>query len=150
MMADEPLLILDDFLPYRLSVTSNLVSAAIARDYRARFGLKIPEWRVIAVLANESELSQLAIAGKTEMDKMTVSRAVRALEERRLITRSISAHDERARQLRLTAEGRALFAEIAPKALALEARLKAALGEAEFTHLLSALGKLRDAAQQIA
>lgn len=149
-MADQPLLILDDFLPYRLSVTSNLVSAAIARDYRSRFGLKIPEWRVIAVLANQAELSQLAIAGKTKMDKMTVSRAVRALEERRLIARSISAHDERARQLRLTTEGRALFAEIAPKALALEARLKAALGEAEFAHLLSALDKLRDAAEQIA
>lgn len=149
MRDSPPALILDEFLPYRLSVTSNIVSAAIAREYRTRFGLRIPEWRVIAVLANGGEQSQLAIAGRTEMDKMTVSRAVRALAERGLIARSIDLKDERARLLRLTRAGEALFAEISPKALAIEARLKAALGEAEFAHLVSALAKLKSAAEAI-
>jgi len=48
----KPVLLLENFLPYRLSVLTNLVSSAIAGAYRERFGLSIPEWRVVAVLAN--------------------------------------------------------------------------------------------------
>lgn len=43
-------LTLAEFLPYQLSITSNAVSDLIARAYRGRFALKIPEWRVMAVL----------------------------------------------------------------------------------------------------
>ena len=47
----ESQLVLEQFLPYRLSILSNTVSNTIARDYRDLFGLNIPEWRVMAVLA---------------------------------------------------------------------------------------------------
>lgn len=60
-MAERPL-VLDEFIPYRLSVTSNLVSDTIARTYRSLFGLSIPEWRLIAVVAEAGGLSQGAIA----------------------------------------------------------------------------------------
>ncbi|HNN57079.1 MAG TPA: MarR family transcriptional regulator, partial [Novosphingobium sp.] len=49
---------LADFLPYLLSVTSNAVSDRIADEYRARFGLKIPEWRVMAVLGDAGAQTQ--------------------------------------------------------------------------------------------
>ena len=39
------------FLPYRLSIASNVVSDAIATTYHALFGLRIPEWRLVAVIA---------------------------------------------------------------------------------------------------
>ena len=45
-------LALDAFVPYRLSVLTNQVSSAIARHYADRFGLTIPEWRVMAVLGD--------------------------------------------------------------------------------------------------
>ena len=51
---------LDRFLPYRLSVLTNLVSGTIADAYRRRFGLSIPEWRVLAVLARHPGLSAAA------------------------------------------------------------------------------------------
>jgi len=38
------------FLPYQLSITSNAVSDLIARAYRGKFALKVPEWRVMALL----------------------------------------------------------------------------------------------------
>ena len=50
-MSEGPFL-LDELLPYRLSVLSNRLSAAIAESYPRRYGLSIPEWRVIAVLAH--------------------------------------------------------------------------------------------------
>ena len=79
---------LDDFLPYRLSIASNTASDAIARAYRTLFGLRVPEWRLIAVLAEGGAMSQQALCGRTQMDKVTVSRAAIALADRGLIQRA--------------------------------------------------------------
>jgi len=76
---------LQDYLPYRLSVAANAVSRLIARSYERQFGLKIPQWRLLAVLADEGPLTQQALCGRTIMDKVTVMRAARGLLRRRLI-----------------------------------------------------------------
>ena len=68
-----------EFLPYRLSVLSNTVSSAIAAAYFMNFGLTIPEWRVMAVLAANPGLSAAEVTARTAMDKVAVSRAVAAL-----------------------------------------------------------------------
>ena len=70
---------LEGFLPYRLSVLSNTVSSAIAAAYFANFGLSIPEWRVMAVLAANPGLSAAEVTARTAMDKVAVSRAVATL-----------------------------------------------------------------------
>ena len=67
---------LENFLPYRLSVLSNTVSGAIAAAYFAHFGLSIPEWRVMAVLAANPGLSAAEVTARTAMDKVAVSRAL--------------------------------------------------------------------------
>ena len=117
------LLQLDDFLPFRLSYTSNLVSERIARSYEALFGLKIPEWRLIAVIAEGRGTTQQDIGRRTRMDKVTVSRAAVALFERGLITRAPNPSDGRSHLLTLTPAGHTLYAQIAPKALELEAAI---------------------------
>jgi DNA-binding MarR family transcriptional regulator len=116
-------LILDDFLPYRLSFTSNLVSGAIAESYRALFGLSIPEWRIVAHIAEQSGVTQQEIGSRTRMDKVSVSRATIALTDRGLIARRPNPADRRSQLLVLSDEGEALYAAIAPKALELEAAL---------------------------
>ena len=117
-MADR--LVLDDFIPYRLSFTSNLVSDRIAGAYETLFGLKIPEWRLIAVTAENDGVTQQQIGARTRMDKVTVSRAAIALVERGLLARVEHAGDRRSHRLVLTPHGQALYAEVAPKALELE------------------------------
>jgi DNA-binding MarR family transcriptional regulator len=119
----DPALMLDDFLPFRLSFTSNLVSDRIARAYQALFGLTIPEWRLVTVIAESDGITQQAIGAKTRMDKVTVSRAAIALVERGLIERAPNAGDRRSHLLRLTAAGHALYEQVAPKALELERRI---------------------------
>lgn len=114
---------LETFLPYRLSVLSNRISNAIARVYATRFGLSIPEWRLIAVLGRFGPLSANGVAERTQMDKVRVSRAVQRLLQRRLIERSMDAADRRRSILLLSAEGAAIRAEIAPLALDIERRL---------------------------
>ena len=76
-MSDE--LILEDFLPYRLAILSHTVSTTIAQVYDKRFGLSIPEWRVIAILGRFPGLSAVEVADRTLMDKVAVSRAVSKL-----------------------------------------------------------------------
>jgi DNA-binding MarR family transcriptional regulator len=132
---------LSEFLPYRLSVTSNAVSDRIAGVYQARFGLKVPEWRVLAVVAEQRTATQAALVAATQMDKMTVSRAVTALVSRGLLARS-SAEDRRTLELRLTPTGEALHAEIAPLALSIEQALLAGFSAAERSQLLGLLARL--------
>ena len=52
---------------------------AIAAAYFAHFGLTIPEWRVMAVLAANPGLSAAEVTARTAMDKVAVSRAVATL-----------------------------------------------------------------------
>ncbi len=124
-------LVLEDFLPYRLSILSNTVSGTIAETYAQRFGLTIPEWRVIAVLGRCPGLSAAAVAERTLMDKVAVSRAVSKLLKSGRIDRRFADEDRRRSILNLTDAGRALFDEIAPVALRFEEDLLDGLGEDE-------------------
>lgn len=137
---------LADFLPYQLSVTSNAVSSLIARRYRAKFGLKIPEWRIMAVLGDAGAATQRELTEATLMDKVAVNRACKVLEERGLIERQPNAQDGRSHLLDLTAEGRAIHAEVMPMALAIEQDLFSTLEEAEREKFREMLRRLFDQA----
>ncbi len=134
---------LAEFLPYRLSVVSNAISDRVARVYKARFGLKIPEWRVVAVVAERGAITQAGLCEATAMDKMTVSRAVAGLSARALLQVSGGA-DRRTRMLALTAEGQRLYDEIAPLALAIEAEVLSGFSDAERDSLMRFLARLED------
>ncbi|HWA92706.1 MAG TPA: MarR family winged helix-turn-helix transcriptional regulator [Rhizomicrobium sp.] len=134
-MPSEPLrkatLDLDSFVPYRLSVLSNRVSSAIARQYSQAFGLTIAEWRVMAVLGGTSGLSAREVAHRTAMDKVQVSRAVASLMRSGRVARAGDSKDGRVTRLSLTPKGRAIYNEIVPMALGLEESLLSALSAPE-------------------
>ncbi len=141
-MADGPALRLDEFLPYRLSFTSNLVSDRIARTYAALFDLSIPEWRLVAVIAEHDGISQQAIGQRTRMDKVTVSRAAIALTQRGLLDRVPHAQDKRSHLLTLSPAGRELHAAVAPKALELERRIFACFEPGEIAAFTATLRRI--------
>lgn len=118
---------LDSFVPYRLSVLSNRVSSAIAHEYSERFGLSIPEWRVMAVLGQSAGLSSREVADRTAMDKVQVSRAVASLVESKRVQKQLDSEDGRVARLSLTPKGRAIYDEVVPLALHLEEIFLAAL-----------------------
>ena len=136
---------LDAFIPYRLSVTSNLVSETIASAYQALFGLSIPEWRLIAVIAEDAGITQQQVGRRTRMDKVTVSRATIALVDRGLVERQPHASDRRSQSLHLSAAGRALYAQVAPKALELEREIFASFDPAEVAAFADMLLRIQDA-----
>ncbi|HTV80285.1 MAG TPA: MarR family winged helix-turn-helix transcriptional regulator [Steroidobacteraceae bacterium] len=118
---------LQEYLPYRLSVTANAASRLIARAYEVQFGLTIPQWRLMAVLGDEGALTQQALCGRTLMDKVTVMRAAQGLTRRRLVRRQPNAQDGRSHRLKLSASGQALYGRIIPLARAFEAQLLAGM-----------------------
>jgi DNA-binding MarR family transcriptional regulator len=140
---------LADFLPYLLSVTSNAVSARIGDEYEARFGLKIPEWRVMAVLGDAGALTQRDLVGATLMDKVAVNRACKILEERGLARRRPNARDGRSHHLELTPAGTDMHGQIMAMALEMETRVFAALTEAERRDFKIMLGRLREQVQSL-
>ena len=139
---------LDRFLPYLLSVTSNRVSERIAQTYDALFGLSIPEWRLIAVIAEAEAITQAEIGERTRMDKVTVSRAAIALTGRGLLDRSPNAADRRSHHLSLSPAGRALYEQVAPKALELERRIFARFTKAELDRLTDMLRRIDTAVEE--
>ena len=144
-----PRLQLDRFLPYRLSVLTNTVSTAIAGAYRQRFGLSIPEWRVMAVLALTPNLSAAEVAQRTAMDKVAVSRAVSSLLRARRLERRTSRGDRRRSVLRLSKAGERVYAQVVPFALAYERDLVRPLNARERAVLDRALRVLLDRANEI-
>jgi len=143
------LLVLEDFLPYRLSILSNRVSRAIAARYADTFGLTIPEWRIIAVLGRRPGLTAKEVAEATEMDKVAVSRAVAKLVESKRVAARADRDDARRQILSLTQQGESVHARIAPIALESEQRLLAALDARERAQLDALVDRLLDAAKTL-
>jgi DNA-binding MarR family transcriptional regulator len=140
---------LDRFVPYRLSVLTNIVSMSIAHAYERDFGLTIPEWRVIAVLARYPNLSAIEVAERTAMDKVAVSRAVQSLLAARRLVRGYDKGDRRRSILRLSATGRQVYTRVAPLALGYERKLLAALSASDRRALGRLIGRLIDRARSL-
>jgi DNA-binding MarR family transcriptional regulator len=140
---------LADFLPYQLSITANAVSNLIAREYESRFGLKIFEWRIMAVLGDVGQATQSALVDFTLMDKVAVNRACKVLADRQLIERRPHGSDRRSHQLQLTGAGNELHDEIMPLAVEIEKRLLGEVTAEELEMLTTTLLRLRDASKEL-
>jgi len=135
-------LILEDFLPYRLAILSHTVSTLIARVYDKRFGLTIPEWRVIAIVGRFPGLSAVEVAERTMLDKVAVSRAVTKLIKAGRIDREFADADRRRSILTLSEDGRKVHDEIAPLALGMEKDLLHGLNEDQIETLNTVIERL--------
>ncbi|PMR74636.1 MarR family winged helix-turn-helix transcriptional regulator [Billgrantia endophytica] len=148
-LSTKPELDLDQFLPYRLNSLADRISQALAQLYEERYQLNIAQWRVLAWLSHCDELTAKKVCTYTNMDKARVSRAIQALEERGLITRTPSPRDQRLHDLHLTAAGQAMLAELIPEAQAWEAELVATLTAGEYRDLLNVMRKLERQLERI-
>lgn len=149
MRLASPLIELEAFLPYRLSVLANVTSNAIAAAYEERFGLTIPEWRVIAVLSRYPGLSAREVAEKTRMDAVAVSRAVNRLLRAGRLRRAVATDDRRRSILQVSAAGAAVYRDVAPLALEFERYLLAAIEPSDRAVLTRIIGVLTQRAESL-
>ena len=131
------------FVPFRLNRLAAEVSAALSSEYQERYGLDIPEWRVLATLGFRNDAcSAQYISHCTRTHKSTISRAVTALMRRQLVERVENADDRREFSLRLTRKGRALYEELIPRLLRKEREIMSCLTAHERESFALALGKI--------
>jgi DNA-binding MarR family transcriptional regulator len=137
---------LSEYMPFCLATTSSNVSARIAETYQQQLGLRIPEWRIVAVLGQGEPLTQRILVSLTQLDKVTINRAAKALERRGLIERKAHDLDGRSHHLMLTEAGEAVYRQIVPIARDAEKQVESLLDEQERTLLMQLLAKLNVAA----
>ncbi len=135
-------LMLNHFIPYRMVNLAKKISDSCSEIYMQEFNLSVPEWRILARLAEHSQLNSKDIGEVTFMDKSKVSRAVKQLDDKGYLIREKDCNDNRVSYLSLTDMGRQLYQEIAPRALDWESRLITALDVSEYRDLLRILEKL--------
>jgi DNA-binding MarR family transcriptional regulator len=131
------------FAPFRLNRLAAEVSAALSSEYQERYGLDIPEWRVLATLGFRNDAcSAQYISHCTRTHKSTISRAVTALMERRLIERVENEDDRREFRLRLTRKGKTLYEALIPRLLRKEEEILSCLSAKERKDFANLLGKI--------
>ncbi len=133
---------LDRFLPYRLDILAEGVSRALSRIYKDKYGLGVPEWRVLAHLGQYAPITARDVGAHSRMHKTKVSRAVAELERLGFLSRSGSAEDRREEMLSLTPKGKAAYADLAPKAAEFSRHLLDDLSATERKTLEAAIDRL--------
>lgn len=117
---------LETYFPYRLAIAAEAFSRKLVEVYGREYGLSREEWRLLALLADETEVTSADLKRRATLDKVQISRASKRLEEKELVVGRIAEHDKRQRIYRCTDTGRALFAELFPK---VQARAEAILND---------------------
>ena len=131
------------FVPFRLNRLAAEVSQSLSSEYQDRYGLDIPEWRVLATLGFRNEAySAQYVSDRTRTHKSTISRAVTMLMRRKIIERVENRDDRREFRLRLTRKGRALYEELIPRLLRRERQILACLSRQEQKKFAALLGKI--------
>jgi DNA-binding MarR family transcriptional regulator len=138
------------FVPFRLNRLAAEVSSALSVEYASRYGLDIPEWRVLATLGfRHDACSAQYIAHCTRTHKSTISRAVTALMKRQMVERVENEDDRREFRLRLTRRGAALYEELIPRLLRKEQEILSCLTAQERRDFARLLGKIEQSLELV-
>jgi DNA-binding MarR family transcriptional regulator len=135
------------FITYRLSMLSGKLNRQANTVLKKAGNLRVPEWRILALLDMQGEMNGSRIADLVSIDPGLVSRSLRALEKRGLIATRRSNEDRRSTFTSLTAAGRALHARVLPAMQSRQQHLLSVLTAEERAAFLRITDKLQIAAE---
>ncbi|SFT99669.1 MarR family winged helix-turn-helix transcriptional regulator [Sedimentitalea nanhaiensis] len=135
---------LSGFLPYKLAVLASRISKVLSTIYEERFGLSMPEWRVLVHVARCEKVSVRDIHNCVNLEKPRVSRAVAKMVEAGLLAKTASTRDQRLVEIELTEAGQRVLNDIIPEAMSFQARLMGAFSEDEASHFDDLIEQLHD------
>ena len=140
---------LERYLPYRLSILSNRISANIADTYSDKFGLSVTEWRIMAVVGEYPNISADQVSVKTQIEKSMLSRAITKLLQRNLLEREFDPKDKRRSMLRLTTTGISVYDEVVPISYDYERQLLKCFSDTEKDQISELIDRLYQQAESI-
>ena len=137
---------LQRFLTYRLSHLNSKLNRQAVATLKKTGSLKLPEWRVISLLATYGELNGRWIGGSTGADPGLLSRTFRSLTLRSLIASRRDEDDRREVHFALTRKGQQLYEKTIPHMQARQRSLIDALDAREQAMIFKIIDKLDAAA----
>ena len=138
-----------DLLTYRLLRLSNTLGLYSNRRYRKDYGVTLPEWRVLSIIALLKSTSAGDIARALATDKAWVGLTVEKLGRRGFIDRSLDKEDLRRTLLGLTMRGREVHDAIMANARRRQERLLGALPDGTVDVLIDCIDRLQSEADQM-
>ena len=132
-----------DLLTYRLLRLSNSLGLYSSRHHGDRFGVTLPEWRVMSILALHDTTTAQEISRTLATDKGWVGRSVEKLRRRGYVAASSDEEDNRKIILSLTEKGRQVHDGIMAVARKRQRRLLAALPDGAGDTLVECLDRLQ-------
>ena len=138
-----------ELLSTRLLRLSNTLALYSSRRYRQQFGVTLPEWRVMSIVASRDGMTARDISRILATDKAWVGLSVKSLARRGYLTRAGDKEDSRRVLLRLTRQGKQIHDAIMSVARQRQRRLRAALPEGAADILSASLDHLQAEADQM-
>jgi DNA-binding MarR family transcriptional regulator len=138
-----------DLLGFRLLRLSNTLALAAERQYMREFGISIPAWRCLSIIAAQGPLTASELVTTLRCDKAWVSRVVAQLKENGWVKVSDDQNDGRRQRIGATAQGTAICKRILRAASARHEKLMNTLGVSKAAHFLSALEVLQHEADDL-
>ena len=135
-------LALGDYPAAMLMRVANVVHQEVTSSYAREHGLTVPEWRILARLAESAPMQFSRLCALSFFDKAQAGRVLRELEARGLATTATDEAHKRRVVVDITPEGRALARAIFPTARRQQMKLLSALDANERATLYSVLKKL--------
>lgn len=141
-VSESKILDISQFLPYQLVALSTKVSDDFAHVYSQEAGLTQAQWRVLSHVINIQFATAKQICELANMDKSTVSRAIKQLEQKQFLRLNQHPNDKRATVIECTDMGFDLYKQLTPKALEWEQALLENFSEGEKDTLKKLISKL--------
>ena len=138
----EQALDLDRYVPALITFIANKLSRSATVLYQKRHAVNVTEWRILALLAIEPEISAARICHVIGFDKGPVSRTLAAMEGRGLVAIRADREDGRTYSISLTAKGAATHDRVIALALERERRLLSCLSKGERETLIALLRRV--------
>ena len=138
-----------DLISYRLHVLANLSARWAEARYQQRFGLKLLEWRAMALLGGYEPQSLNELARGAGLEKSYASRTVAGLIGRRLVTSTPDDRDGRGKLFELTRTGKALYRKVFDDAVARSEAWLSVLSDEEGAALMDMLERLTEQARAL-
>lgn len=129
-------------IAYRLNYLANFYVGPLIKSMEQEFSMTRPEWIVLFCLTRVSGLSAQQISDVTGRPKTSISAAVKQLQKKKLLWRTVDANDGRRRVLQITEAGRRLYAAILEGFVRREADMVACLSKSERSMFLQLLNKM--------
>ncbi|WP_228768087.1 MarR family winged helix-turn-helix transcriptional regulator [Limnohabitans sp. DM1] len=140
---------IDDLLLYRLGRLSAVAGVMVVRLCEGGYGITRREWAVIAQLHQNGSLPPSALAERMHRDRARTSRTLTALVQKKLVLRTITAHDRRSARVSLTPVGQQLYETLMPQIQAINSQILSVLQPEETALFDAALERMQGRAEAL-